>query len=586
MQFNSIVRSRGVKMGDRLNLERQEVTLRAKSRVCAPSDPDPFSTSVEGLVALILQYSALLSSPPPPSQSASSVSSVPIVGGRDSGVSLSRSVDPATCSKVVEEVVVVSHIPIESMTQAGRETGRQEGAIVDLTCSDDEEDFSQIFSNDNRSSKNQASRGNNNTGNGSTGNSSTGNNSTGNKEARVGNLLAKSRGGSSTKKGSKSVPRVSEVLGEKPGSWACSSCTFVNPALVKFCDVCLLPFSKSQAKVPTASCDGLLDSIDGEEMKVKEMTKMRVDVMGKVTSDGNQEASASAGLKRKRVTAGAVNVTDMSKAVVVHSIDDDYQAPCSPSMKRKSTDIRANLGDDEISTVEIKDVMNDNLPEPLPICAQSLSVYSSDFADSPIDVYDPIDLSLQSPSPSPSPSASASPSPSRRVIKRFHAFGYQYPKDSLEHTDLILLKLDGGHCEEGISAWDCGIERCSTLEDKSIVMSTASSPVPVPVAVTYNTTSSRCSSGHSSNDVNTNNSCSGDSSNIDGSYTVHPHSLSQWQWAPLSCEVFGKRYGDPKRKGKSKFCGTCLLLTLDSDILFLIYLSGYFSLPLEICRHS
>ena len=558
-------------MGDRLNLERQGVTLRAKSRACAPSEPDPFSTSIEGLMALILQYSALLSSPPPlPAQSTCSVSSAPVVTGSENVVPLKRSVDTVTCSNIVEEVVVVSMSPRVSKMPTGGATGQQGGAIVDLTCSDDEEDFSQIFSGDNGGSKSHQGR--------------RGGSSTGNKEVKVENCLVKGRGGSLTKKGSKSITKGSEILGEKTGSWTCSSCTFVNAAVVKFCDVCLLPFSKSIATItPATASDGLLDVKEDVEVeaKVKVITKIKMDVVGKVMSERAEEPSVPGGSKRKRVTAGGVALTDMTHSMVVHSVDDEYQAPCGISMKRKAPAVTANQGDDEIEAAEIEYVMNDNLPEPLPICT-SIITNSSDSADHPIHAHYPTDLSL---------SASASASAPGGVIERFRAFGYQYPLDSVEHTDLILLKLDGGQCEEGVNARDCGIVCCSAVEDLREVTSVA----PVTVAMKNNTSSSRRSSRISSSDSDRNNSSSYGSGNSNGNGSnvvhsqpqLHPQPLSQWQWVPPSCEVFGKRYGDPKRKGKSKFCGTCVLATMvdRQHYSFLIQLMRV-PLPLRGCRYS
>ena len=96
----------------------------------------------------------------------------------------------------------------------------------------------------------------------------------------------------------------------------------------------------------------------------------------------------------------------------------------------------------------------------------------------------------------------------KEIAMRFEAFGYEYPEESLDQSDLELLGLQRDH--PGIH---------DNFDNNDI-----------------------------SNQIS---------------------SLSVTSFDCPSFEVYGRRYGDPKRKGKSLFCGTYVrkwAVHLDSNV--------------------
>ena len=460
----------------------------------------------------------------------------------DSDVLFEQGLGSATGTKDASEVTALNLV--ESKTRVGCARGQGE-TVVDLTCSDDDEDVSKIFSDDSTSRKHQTGRHRDS--------------SSCNEDLKGGSHLPKGRGGSVTKKGSKSAPKGTESSKEGLGSWICSSCTYANPAAVKFCDICLLPLSKSIAKIALIrpSDDCLLDFIDDKKADIK----AKVEVKGEMKTEMETETACDVTLDLSLASAASKINT------AAHCVE-GYHAPCGVTRKRKATDVEGSGSLHEDAVVE----MSESLPEPLPIGPNTVPAASYDLTDRPTDGDSQADFFPLSVSASAAAASASAAAGSLGVTARFHAFGYRYPEESLEHTDLILLKLVHGRCVEGVDATPSGTARGATAEGKcSPATSREAEAEAEAEAAVSNSSSGRRSSRIRNNESSCRNSIneiesssySGDSGSSSSSssssssedYTALSHSL--WQWVPPSCEVFGKRYGDPKRKGKSRFCGTC-----------------------------
>ena len=137
-------------------------------------------------------------------------------------------------------------------------------------------------------------------------------------------------------------------------------------------------------------------------------------------------------------------------------------------------------------------------------------------------------------------------SPGRDIVSRCLAFGYQYPLESIERTDLKLLGLTGNDPSDE-----------SNNDPTEYPHFDISNPLMFELSPLKDY-------DHNSNGSN---DCAANfSSGREDKYTPQGSTYinvartdSKWLWAPSSCEVFGRRYGDLKRQGKSLFCGEYVL---------------------------
>ena len=171
------------------------------------------------------------------------------------------------------------------------------------------------------------------------------------------------------------------------------------------------------------------------------------------------------------------------------------------------------------------------LPEPLPLLPLTFdphaAIASSQIttSDSFLDVDSDDMLSagdmnhMQSNAPSLRLSERIS---SLSIPERFFSFGYEYPSERIDLSDLALLKLMGP--DSIVRARMPGTDSLYGLSSTSEKHRT----------------------------------CDRD----EDARTPDDDDQFNWIWDPDSCVVFGRRYGDPKRKGKSKFCGMAVKATV------------------------
>ena len=405
---------------------------------------------------------------------------------------------------------------------------------------------------------------------------------------------------SSNRRGSKSLPKGGRSS-ESNGFWTCSTCTCVNASYEKFCEACLLPFSKNKNGIVRSGEELSVTAVsakkekewvreDEREMK-KEKGKERekewerenerdieaeraVIQVVKAENVRTQLDTKVSSKKRARSVRNA-SLSSQDADLYGDSSEDDFEVLPDRAAKKRSNK------KSEISVIGClyTDVdADDYLPNPLPLLLPTLpllydsadKISSIEEAASQIATKTEIEtpykmnieiheefwnLEIQS------------------TIERFASFGYEYPRVNLEHSDSILLKFEEKE-KNGICLTESTPLHSNLNPHPQSNYHHNKNDYPHEHSELRSESPSQCNDNYQAHlylKDNANNqfqSNTNDVGNADSQSQLQHQ--NQQLWEPSSCVVFGKRYGDPKRKGKSKFCGTYVLpCVFLSEILFL-----------------
>lgn len=504
-------------MGDRLNLERQRQKGKAKYVI----DQDqvavsPVSSDSTALIQLIQQYIAQHSKEV--LAVTASILTCPPQQIRDASYSAHTLVATTeTCDKAAAQARVGSNAAENRMSFPIVEACKAQ--IMDLTISDD--DDGNDFDEGNPSTSHSRMQGREGSG----------------KKSMKGSAERTSTVTSECVRGT--AKESAQALDDVTAFWTCSTCTCVNPALVKFCEACLQPLSKNSTAVTVTVGKGKRRQSVKNGKRIK--TEVKTELKTELKAEGANHSATTITNKMKTLEeVKSLHDIDSSSGVV-HCLDSDSDSDgdgdgddngdshcqilhdetrknaravagrglrktIGPSHTQARTDQGSREGSEDGALL---------LPEPLPlllhpmnpIAASEPSHVASSGTLLGADSEPLVDLVSYDRSHYLSVNHST-----RSIHERFAAFGYEYPFTRLDLSDLALLKLTGPD-------------------------STVRARMPG--------TDSLYSSSSTSEK---NRSCEEAAACISDDQF-------HWIWDPDCCVVFGKRYGDPKRKGKSKFCG-------------------------------
>jgi hypothetical protein len=507
-------------MGDRLNLERQRQKGKAKSVIDQEQVAvSPVSSDSTALMQLIQQYIAQHSNEV--LAVTASILTCPPQQIRNDSHSHTLVATTETCNKAEARARVGSNAAENRVSRPILEACKAQ--IMDLTVSDDDDEND--FDDGNPSTSHSHMQGRGGSG----------------KESKKGSAERASTVTSECVRGIAKEASQAQVLDDVTAFWTCSTCTCVNPALVKFCEACLQPLSKnSTAVTATAGKSKRRQSVKNEkqirtEVRTEQKTELKAEGAARSTTTKSNEMKALQEVKSLNdidLNSGLIHCLDSDSdgdgddngdghCQILHGETRKNAGAVSGRGLRKTigpshTQAQAEQGSREGS--EDREGSEEgalSLPEPLPLllipthptAASEPSHVAS--PDTLLDANRELLVDLVSYDRSNDLSFDHS---TRSIHERFAAFGYHYPSIRLDLSDLALLKLTGPD-------------------------STVRARMPG--------TDSLYSSSSTSEK---NRSC-------DEAAAFISDDQFNWIWDPDCCVVFGKRYGDPKRKGKSKFCG-------------------------------
>ena len=508
-------------MGDRLNLERQRQKGKAKSVIdqeqVAVSSVSSDSTA---LMQLIQQYIAQHSNEV--LAVAASILTCPPQQIRDASYSADTLViTTETCDKVEAQARVGSNAADKRTSHPILEACKAQ--IMDLTVSDDDDDNDFDEGKPSTSHSHMQGRG----GSG--------------KESMKGSAEKASTVTSECVRGIAKEAAQAQVQDDVTAFWTCSTCTCVNPALVKFCEACLQPLSKNSTAVTATAGKGKRRQSVKNEKQIK--TEITTEVKTELKAEGAARSATTKTNKMKTLKeVRSLHDIDLNRGVI-HCLDSDSDGDgddngdghcqilhdetrknagavsgrglmkfIGPSHTQAQTEQGSREGSEDREGSEEGALL---LPEPLPLllipthptAASEPSHVAS--PDTLLDANSELLVDLVSYDRSNNLSVHHS---TRSIHERFAAFGYDYPSTRLDLSDLALLKLTGPD-------------------------STVRARMP------------------GTDSLYSSSSTSEKSRSCDEAATCISDDQFHWIWDPDCCVVFGKRYGDPKRKGKSKFCG-------------------------------
>ena len=501
-------------MGDRLNLERQRQKGKAKSVIYQEQVAvSPISSDSTALMQLIQHYIAQRSNEV--FAVAASIFTCPPQQIRDASCSAHTLVATTeTCDKAGVKAIVGSNAAENSMSRPIVEACKTQ--IMDLTASDDDDDDDDDNINglkDNPSTSHSHMQGRGGSG----------------KESTKGSAEKASTVTSESVRGA--AKEAAQALDDVTAFWTCSTCTCVNPALVKFCEACLQPLSKNSTAVTATAGKGK------RRQSVKNGKSIRTELKTELKKEGAARSTIKTTNKMKTSEeVKSLNDIDLYNGVI-HCLDSDSDGDADDNGDghcqilhdetrknagavsgrglRKSIGLTQTQTQTEQGNREGSEEGAFLLPEPLPLLLypnNPTTASEPSHATSPdtlLDANSGLLVDFVSDDRSNDPSVNHS---TRSISERFAAFGYDYPSTRLDLSDLALLKLGGP--DSTVRARMPGTDSLYSLSS----------------------TSER-------------------SRSCDEAAACISDDQFHWMWDPDCCVVFGKRYGDPKRKGKSKFCG-------------------------------
>ena len=337
-------------------------------------------------------------------------------------------------------------------------------------------------------------------------------------------------------------------MSEETSLWTCSTCTCLNPSLVKFCEACLQPYSKNKTNASTSTCMSAVKGKGKRRLSVKDGNSDGLSVKSETDAEGDTCAHSSKLLKKRMKTLEQITLLPNvdNNSGMIQCLYNDSEREKEKEKEKESycfiTHDRTIKSDGNMSKRGLMNLIGEGehhsrdrdrdgsqesvfafqLPEPLPLLPLTIDPQAT-FVSSQITASDSflhVDsddmLSASDVNHKQGNALSLRLSESTSSIsEKFFSFGYEYPSERIDLSDLTLLKLTGPD----------SIVRARMPGTDSL----------------YGLSSS--SEKHRTCDYD------------EEARTPDDDDQFHWIWDPDSCVVFGKRYGDPKRKGKSKFCG-------------------------------
>ena len=522
-------------MGDRLNLERQRQKNKVKAAIDLKTEgPGPVLSDSTALMQLIQLYTAQHSNTPPVVTPLIPICPPP-QNRQTSNGSHTHAADTMTCEKA--EIrngtdVVQKRIPstVSKNKYCAAVVDACETGVMDLTASDDDDDNGgDVDGGDDGGDDGWVSMARD-----------------GSKEYM--NKMASNDKVSTVKSESIRVTAKEKeresAMSEETSSWTCSTCTCLNPILVKFCEACLQPYSKNKTTTSTSTVTSTVKGKGKRRLSVKDESP--AEIISGIEAKADSGARSSKSLNKKKKTLEQVtllhNVDNNSGMIQFLDNDSDSDRekesycfiPHDQTIKNGNKSERRNLigeGEGEHHSRDrnkdgsVESVFAFQLPEPLPLLPLTIDpqaalvlvpsqiTTSDSFLDSDhmLSADDINHHHMQS-----NALSSCLPERTSSISERFSFFGYEYPTERIDLSDLALLKLTGP--DSIVRARMPGTDSLHGLSSTS----EKHSPCDCDEVARTRTPD-------------------------DDQYN--------WIWDPDTCVVFGKRYGDPKRKGKSKFCG-------------------------------
>ena len=529
-------------MGDRLNLERQRQKNKVKAAIDQNTEgPGPVLSDLTALMQLIQLYTAQHSNTLPVVTPLIPTCPPPQIRNTSNG-SHTRLVDTMTCeiaetkngADIVQKTMdsTVSKNKYCAAVVDACETG-----VMDLTASDDDDD----------------------NGGGDVGGGDVHVDVDGGDDGWVSmardsskeymNTIASNKKVSSVKSESIKVTAKEKepAMSEETSLWTCSTCTCLNPTLVKFCEACLQPYSKNKTTTSTSTCTSAVKGKGKRRLPAKDESPAVIKSETEAKADSGARSSKLVNKRMKTLEQVTLLPNVDRNSGMIQCLDNDSDSekesycfiPHNQTIKNDGnlSEIRKLIGEGE-GEHHGRDRNRDGseesefafqLPEPLPLLPltmdpqAALSSSQITTSDSFLDSYDMLSASDINHNHMQSNALSLRfPEKTSRISERFSSFGYEYPAERIDLSDLALLKLTrpDSIVRARMPGTDSLYGLCSTSEKHS--------------------------------------PCDCD----EVARTPDDDDQFHWIWDPDTCVVFGKRYGDPKRKGKSKFCGMAVKATV------------------------